>query len=685
MRLVVSWLRDFVDVAASPEEIAGRIGLRGFEVASIERLPDGDAVIDFEVTANRPDCLSVRGLAREVATAFDLPLAAPSYDAGARIRLASLPAGGPERLPVSIEDPDLCPRYAAAVAEVTQEPSPAWLARRIQAAGVRPISAIVDITNYVNLELGQPMHAFDLAKLAGPRIRVRRAKPGERLKTLDGVDRPLDPEMLVIADRDRAQAVAGVMGGADSEISSATRLVAFESAYFKPASVRRTSKRLGLKTEASFRFERGGDPAAQVLALERAAALMAELGAGSIVGGAIDCHPAPAAPVALRLRRDRLARLFGAAVPDADVERILRGLGLGVTRIAGGWDVAVPSFRVDLLREADLIEEVGRHYGFDKLEPTFPSVSAPAPPPDARTEQHRLVRRVLTSTGLSEAVTFGFIEARAAELFGQEAAIGIANPLSAKFDTLRPLLLPGLVDALAHNRRHGRQDVRLFEIGTRFGPAGETRAVAVAWTGAAAAEHWSAPARAVDFFDIKGVVGELCGALRVAVRFTPGGDGFLVPGQSAAVIAGDAVVGQVGQLSPSIADARGLPRRDRIMVAELDLDGLTAARVAGSDATRPLPRYPFVVRDVSIVVPDTLPAEIIHGTIQSAGRGLAAPLVATSVFDRYQGKGVPDGSVSLSIRLTFQSEDRTLTDAEVQQAFETILAALVNEHGAVQR
>src|SRR2546423_741373 len=300
MRLVLSWLKEFVDIDASADDVAGRLGLRGFEVASVEALADGDAVIDFEITANRPDCLSVLGLAREVATAFDRPLRLPSADADARVRLAALPVAGPGGVRVTIEDEELCPRYAALVAEVALGSSPAWLAARLEAAGVRPISTIVDVTNYVNLEIGQPMHAFDHARLAGAEIRVRRAKAGETIRTLDGVNRTLDPDMLVIADRDRAQAIAGVMGGADSE------------------------------------------------------------------------------------------------VPDADVVRILTHLGLGVTPTSDGWDVVVPLFRVDLLREADLIEEVGRHHGFDRLAPTFPPVTVPAPPPDPRTSRDQLVRRILT-------------------------------------------------------------------------------------------------------------------------------------------------------------------------------------------------------------------------------------------------------------------------------------------------
>jgi phenylalanyl-tRNA synthetase beta chain len=697
MRLVLSWLREFVDVKASAGEIAETLGLRGFEVASIEALDAGDAVVDFEITANRPDCLSVLGLAREVATAFDLPVSLPSSDPSAAVRLATRPIGASDRLKVTIEDEELCPRYAAAIAEVTIGPAPALMAARLHAAGVRPVNSIVDITNYVNLEIGQPMHAFDLARLAGAEIRVRRAKPGERITTLDGVERTLEPDMLVISDRDRAQAVAGVMGGAASEVSAATKMVAFESAYFKPASVRRTSKRLGLKTEASSRFERGADIGAQVAALQRALALMEQIDAGRPVDAIVDRYPHPREPKPLHLRRQRLTLVLGVSVPDADVVRILRRLGLDVNPAGDGWDVVAPTFRVDLLREADLIEEVGRHYGFDRLEATFPVMTEPAPPPDPRVPRDRLVRRVLTAAGCSEAVTFGFIDAKAAELFVSapveatpSALVRLANPLSAKFDTLRPSLLPGLVDAVAHNRRHGRRDVRLFEIGTRFAPDGETRGAAIAWTGGGAGDHWSGAVREVDFFDVKGIAERLCGALFVPVRFEPLRAPFLVAGQAASILLADGplqggVVGLAGQVAPAVADARGLPRQDRVFVAELNLDLIARAQPAASDATRPLPRHPFVVRDLSIVVSDALPAETIRGTILAAGHDLPAPLVASSFFDRYQGKGVPDGAVSLSIRLTFQAADRTLTDAEVQKSVEAIVAALIARHGAVQR
>jgi phenylalanyl-tRNA synthetase beta chain len=722
MRLPVSWLRDFVKVTASAEAIAETLALRGFEVASIEAAPalpnvpwqrsDGpDAVIDLEVTANRPDCLGLLGLAREVATAYDLPVNLPSTDAGAVMALDGAVCGESQRLAVTLEDADLCPRYAAAVADIGATgvaPSPPWLAGRLHAAGVRPISAIVDITNYVLLELGHPMHAFDLARLEGAELRIRRARPGEAVTTLDGIPRTLEADMLVIADARRPQAVGGVMGGSLSEVSPATTAVAFESAYFKPTSVRRTSKRLGLRTEASFRFERGADINLPVTALRRAIWLMEHIGAGRISGPIVDRYPTVRRSGRVRLRRTHLGQLLGAAVPDREAERIMTRLGLAPTPVDGGWDVEVPTFRVDISREVDLIEEIGRHHGFDRIPPTFPVMTSPAEPPDPRVPRDRLVRRVMTAAGFSEAVTFGFVETGAAEPFASGGSptglVRIANPLSAKFEVLRPSLLPGLIDSIGRNRRHGRRDAGLFEIGMRFTALGETRGVGIARTGASAPEHWSGTPRQTDFFDIKGVVEQLCLALGVAVRFEPTGRAFLLPERAATVVAHDGSdgaldVGTLGQIAPGLLEIRGLPAQDELYVAELDLDALSRAsgharRVgetepSGGDevdeAVRPLPRYPSVVRDLSIVVAETLPAEVIRGTIQAAGRRTPAPLVAMTFFDRYRGRGVPAGSVSLSLRLTFQAADRTLTDDEVQVSFQIILSTLAAEHGAVQR
>jgi phenylalanyl-tRNA synthetase beta chain len=622
--------------------------------------------------------MSVAGIAREVATAYGLPLKGPGASG------AALEPVETSDIDVVIEHPDLCPRYAGAVADVAIGPSPAWMQARLTAAGVRPISNIVDITNYVLLELGQPMHAFDLSTLDRAQIRVRTARPGETIKTLDGQTRALDPATLVIADASRACAIAGVMGGADSEVTTGTKAIVFESACFNPLSVRRTSKRLGLKTEASMRFERGTDPRLPLAAMQRACELLAATGAGRARGTVVDRNPVAAEPAMRRLRRERIAGILGAAVDDVAVTRILEALGFTLRRNATGWDVEVPTWRVDILREVDLVEEIARHHGLDNLPTLFPPLSAGAPTSDPRIARARQLRAVLTGIGFSEAVTFGFVGEDAAAPFAKAGdLVPIANPLSENFAVLRPSALPGIIDAVAHNRRREQRDVRLFEAGNSFTRSGgERRAIACAWTGAAVADHWSGGAREVDFFDIKGAVERLAEALQIAIVTEPHDEPWLVAGRSARISSGGTPLGVLGQLAPAMASQHGLPAGDAVYVAELDLD--IAERFAPPQEPRvvPLPRYPSVTRDISILVAETLPAAHVRNTVREA----APPsLVRVREFDRYQGKGVADGQVSLSLRLTFRSPDRTLTDAEVSAAMAAVLAALAERHGAVQR
>ena len=675
MKIVHQWLGELVDVPADIEVVAAAIALRGFEIASVER-----GVIDFEITANRPDCLNHVGVAREASVIWKTPVrslpVAPAVSSG-------------ETIDVDIRDAELCPRYCAQVFEVRIGPSPAWLTERLEAAGVRPINNIVDVTNYVMLEMGQPMHAFDLARLAGGRLVIRRAAARESLTTLDGVERRLDADMLVIADAGRATAVAGVMGGSTSEIHAGTTKMVLESAYFQPASVRRTSKKLGLKTEASTRFERGGDVEAPPAGIARAAALFERIGAGHAIGPIVDRYPAPRPAASVDLRAARITRLLGQPVPAEEVPGLLEPLGFTPTPTTEGWRVTVPSWRVDVTREADLIEEVGRHFGFDRIPAAFPSLATPQPAPAPAIRRERILKELLTASGFSEAMTFAFIEREAALPFcapGTEPA-AIANPLSEKYAVLRPSLLPGLIDACAHNRRRGRKDVQLFETGSRFSPEdGEGRAAAMVWSGAVDEAHWSTAVRGVDFFDLKGVVERACATYGVRPEFGAMTSPFLAPGRSADVHAtanGTRVsIGVVGQLGPSLAEARGLPAGEELYVAEIDMAALFSIAAGDDLRAESLPRFPSIVRDLSILVPDTLPAATVRGTIRSS----APPTLVTIVeFDRYTGKGVPAEQVSLSLRLTFRAPDRTLTDDEVQRAMAGIVAALESAHGAEQR
>jgi phenylalanyl-tRNA synthetase beta chain len=736
VKLPYEWLTELVKVPGDAAAVASALATRGFEVASL----DG-GVIDFEITANRPDCLSIIGLAREVSAAFGVPLQLPDR--------TMPPAGQLQAIEVTIEDAELCPRYCAQLFELrSSAPAPAWLRERLDASGVRSISPVVDVTNYVMLEMGQPTHAFDYAKLAGRLLRIRGAAAGERVTTLDGVERTLEPGMLVIADGERAQAVAGVMGGADSEISSSTKLMVLESAYFKPASVRRTSKRLGLKTEASTRFERGADIDAAPAAIARIAALLQQIGAAQPLGPTIDRYPAPRPPLVLTLRASRIERVLGTAVPDADVPARLQPLGFtvgGGTRDAGRgtrdvtreqrvgnkggtetdyeyfgddlegpprdarsaphdphpatrWSITVPTFRVDVQREIDLIEEIARHDGYASLPATFPALDVAQAAPDPRVLRDRRLRHVLTACGFSEAQTFSFIEAEAAAPFaaadrvrdvtnGAEL-VTVANPLSEKFAVLRPSLLPGLVDAAAHNRRRQHVDVRLFETGARFSASGETRAVAGVWTGAAQPPHWSGGARGADFYDVKGVVEALARAFGVDVGCAPAEVAFLVPGRSAVVAiggrsnAGTTTGGVLGQIHPSIVEARGFPAGELVWAFELDAAALGSAEAVDALRAESLPRFPSIVRDLSVLIDSALPAAAVRGTIRSSA---PSALVQVIEFDRYTGKGVPEDRVSLSLRLTFRSPERTLTDAEVDAAMDSIVRALAATHGAVRR
>ena len=675
MKAPLPWLREYVETPDDPAVVANRLAACGFAVESVEH-----GVIDFEITANRPDCLSVYGLAREASTAFTLPL--KPLQADAADPKAPVVPGAQPTVRVTIDDQG-CRRYALAVATVRIGPSPAWLSERLQQAGVRPINNVVDATNYVMLEMGHPMHAFDVAKLGGPEIRVRRAKAGERLTTLDGQTRSLDASMLVIADAERAVAIAGVMGGATSEVSGATTRIALESAWFDPATVRTTSRRLGLKTEASARFERGADLDAPVRALTRALALLKSLGAGELAEAIVDVYPSVHKPRAVTLRRANLDRLLGTTVPDADVARILSGLGFTTSGTTGGWTVQVPSFRVDVQREADLIEEIGRHWGFDRIPATLPALRTPPPPHASGVTRGRLLRNVLTGAGLQEAETFTFIERASAEPFALAGElVAIANPLSEKFAVMRPSLLPGLLDALVYNRNREAPAVRLFEVGSVFTARGETSRAGWVLTGPAA-EHWSSHPEAADFFDAKGIAELVATALGVSIAATPADDvPWFVRGRAARlVLSGDSgtPIGAAGQIRPDLAAARGL-EKGIVVAGELELGALAGRGVAdGSDRrVRPLPRHPSIVRDLSIVMDERLPAATVRGTIR---RNAPATLVDVREFDRYQGAGVPQGSVSLSLRLTFRHADRTLTDSEVQQAVDAIVSALTAEHG----
>lgn len=703
MKVLVSWLHEIVPITVGIEELADALTMRGFEVSAIEAVPTAsksqssngspDAVLDLEITTNRPDCLGMVGIAREVATIYKttvtLPPTSPATSEGGRF-------------PVTIEEnaQQLCTRYAATTVDVQVRPSPVWLTTRLEASDIRPINNVVDVTNYVMLEYGHPMHAFDLEQLTGHEIRIRLAKSGESIRTLDGEARTLTSDTLVIADAKRPHAIAGIMGGVDSEVTASTTRVLLESAHFDPISVRLTGKRLALSTDASYRFERGTDIEAPVHAMRRALELLLQIEATNSTGHITDTYPARRIPSQITLRHSRIQRVLGTDISTTFVKETLEQLGFVLTDSSADttgpmWQVTVPTHRVDVHREIDLIEEVARHHGYDRLPTTFPAMTQPPSPLSTPIREQQLIRRTLTATGCSEAITYGFIEEIAASPFmvhGEEL-VRIANPLSEQYAVLRPSILPGLIDSLIYNRRREHHDIRLFEIGHRFTQGdGENSSVAIAINGAAVPQHWAENERQSDLFDVKGIVERLCEVLGIVPLFDPKEETHpaLVVGHSAAIKAStvknstEITLGHIGQLLPNIALARGFPSAgEDIYVAELNLDKVGEIAVDHrKKVVTPIPRHPSIVRDIAIVIASAVPAADVRKTIQESA---ADTLSHVEEFDRYEGKGIPDGYISLALRLTFRANDRTLTDAEVRTTIESVIASLKEVHNATLR
>jgi phenylalanyl-tRNA synthetase beta chain len=644
-----------------------------------------DAILEIEVTPNRPDCLSILGVAREVAALTGGRLRPP--DCAVREDRALTTAGWR----ITIDDPALCPRYAARlITDVTVGPSPTWLAQRLRAVGLRPINNVVDVTNYVLWELGHPLHAFDAELLTDRHIVVRRARPGESVVTLDGQPRSLTDPMLVIADAARAVAVAGVMGGANTEVSATTHTVLLESAYFAPASIRRTAKALGLATEASYRFERGADIEGLRDALDRAARLIAELGGGRVASGVLDAYPVPRRPVALPLRLERIQRVVGVCPPPAVVAGILRGLGFPATEREGGFEVVVPAFRRDVALEDDLVEEVARVWGYEKIPSTLPSGALALTRRPRHLVARDTARRALTAAGYYEAISLSPIDPAHLRHLGLTEDAGrivrIQNPLAADRSVLRPTLLFGLLEALANNVRRQISDVRLFEVGRVFESQGEgqlpredTR-VGVVVTGLRAPRAWHTARTRADVFDVKGVIESLVEALgrgEVGVEATTAR--YLEDGRAATVVVQGTAVGVFGELHPDVQRAFDLPAP--VFMAEVSLDALEAlsGRVI---QYRPLARYPAVPRDLAVVVPVGVTAADVGRAIES----LRPPwLRRVALFDVYEGAQVGAGRKSLAYGLLYQADDRTLTDAEVNRAHATLVEQLRAELGAEVR
>jgi len=640
-------------------------------------LPIAEEVLDLDVNPNRPDCLGVYGVAREVHAATGAVLAedptAPEAEAWGDDRAE-------DHATVEIEDSDVCPRFTARVFDgVLVGPSPLWLRQRLTAAGQRPISNVVDITNYVMLLTGQPMHAFDLDRVRGGRIVVRRERAGERLTTLDGVDRELDTSMALVCDAEGPSGVAGVIGGQVSEVAEGTGRVLMEAATWVGPNILKTSSTLGVRTEASSRFEKQLHPEQAIGAQRLAARLMLELCGARLVPGVIDAYPAPTEPRIVTLRLGRVAALLGREVPEDEIRTILERLEFGVDEVAGSGalEVTVPPFRdADVQREVDLIEEVARVHGLDSLPATLPARRRAVGRLDAA---HRLRRRLedaLRDRGLHEIMAWSFVSPDALarlRLPAGEELIRIANPLSEEQSVMRPLLLPGLLDAAARNAARDRAPVALFEsahvyraapsaAATNGSPHGARAALERHHLGALLTEAipatWRSEGRAADFFAAKGIVAAVLDVVGVAWEAAPLERAFLHPGRSAAVVAGGQEIGWIGEVHPLVCrawDVRGAA------AFELDADALTAL-VSGPGAYRDVTSFPAVFQDIAVVVAEDRSAAEVEAAVRA---GAGELLRRTRVFDVYRGEQVGPGEVSLALRLEFRAPDRTLTDEDV--------------------
>lgn len=686
MRVPLEWLKEFVDIRVKPDKLAHALTMAGLEVEAIERVGQ-ESIFEVNVTPNRADCLSITGVARDASCALKSRLKLPVYKP---------PRGSgkmKEFVRIQVKSQTRCPRYAARVIDgVKIGPSPAWIVKRLAAAGVRSINNVVDATNYVMLELGQPLHAFDLRYVREGQIIVRTAGAPMVFGTLDGIERKLVAEDLLICDGSGPVAIAGVMGGENSEVRNSTTKILLESAFFEPTGVRRTSKRLGLSSESSRRFERGVDPNGALFALHRLTQIIVDSAGGTPTSDWVDLYPKKFMPRRIKLSVSEVQRILGVKVDGKKIVGLLAKLGFGVSRSKGdAISVVVPTSRCDIERPIDLIEEVARCHGYDSIPETMPTVSVRSIVRPRFSEQETIVRNSLVGAGLSEAVLYGFTSESSLEPFSEVSSgvVKIANPLSVDEAVMRTSLIPGLLDSLKTNISRQQGDCRLFALQRVYrrpmaiGPSEETRSVAGVIAGVRFPGAWERAREELDFYDAKGVVETLLDSLGLsATAIFQRGDAykFLHPGAFAYVICGGKRVGFVGELHPDVTAKWDLERR--VFAFELNFEELGESAMAISRKYSASSVFPSVERDLSIVIEDRIPSVEVEKTIWDSGIDLVERV---RIFDVYRGDGVGAGRKSVGLTLRFARSDRTLTDDEVKVAQERIVSQLKKSLGAELR
>ena len=693
MKVQVDWLKEYTEIDVPADELGHVLTMAGLEIESHETvdLPDGEKseVLELNVTPNRGYCLSHIGVAREVSALLNksLKLSDP-------IKALATKSGAvavEDRVSVENLEPELCPRYCALVIEnVKVGPSPKWLKDRLIAIGLRPINNIVDITNFVMMEYGQPLHAFDRGLLAGNKIVIRRAKKGEPFASLDGTELKLEPDALVIADGDRPVALAGIMGGTNSQVSEATSHVVLESACFDPATVRKGSKKYGLRSDSSYRFERGVDWNGVVSAQARAALLIKELASGEICSGRIDIYPEAGKPIVVPLRVSRVNQLLGGSFTAEQIQGLLSRLGMEIAEPSETMQVKIPSFRPDLSREVDLIEEIVRIDGFDKVGTVFPVAGVRPVKIAVRQKIIKKVREVLCCTGFSETVHYSFIENAHAEEFKmafaleQDQMIVLKNPLSSENDTMRTSLIPGLLKTAALNLSKGQKPLKLFEVGSvYFANSNKNRTEKAVLSAIVLGPYeltpWKPRGKEYDFYDLKGTLETLAEHLHLKLKTSPGGKSFLMPGKSVRVHVNDIELGYLAQVDPAQKLVHEIGQN--VYALELDLGALENA-ISSSLQFQKIAKFPETYRDISILVDRQVTSEQVAGLILKAG----SPLIQkVELYDHFEGKKIQADKKSLTFALSFQSAERTLSDEEVTPLFERIIKTLESELGASLR
>lgn len=630
-----------------------------------------DHVLNLDLTPNRPDCLSLIGVAREVAALFGSKMKKP------RIKLQENEEEASQKVEIEIADSDACPRYAARVIrKVKVRQSPFWLRRKLESVGLRPINNLVDISNLVMMEQGQPLHAFDYDLFTQPRVLVRRAKPGERFVTLDRVERKLSPEVLLITDGKKPVAIGGIMGGLESEVTERTENVLLESAYFDPKVIRRGRIYLGMNSDASHRFERGVDPHNVVNAANRAAQLIAELAGGEVLKGVIDCYPKKISQRKIRLRREKVNQILSTQLTKPQISGILKSLGIEVKQNKD-LKVEVPTFRPDITREIDLIEEVARIYGYDRIDT---SLRAGGSLVTNVTYEERLlsrIKQILVGYGFFEVVTNNMVDpGKARRISPQLGFLELRNPLSAELSVLRSSLIYSILKVIEWNKKRKEPQIRIFELGQVFKPQNqdlpqERYKLCLALSGIREPVRWDGNPEEVDFYDLKGVVESFFEELSISEwRLIPCEDPVFSEGSGFTVEAKDLDLGILGEISPEILEDFDL--KDRVFLSQLDFERILNL-ISHEKLFSPLPRFPPVERDIAVVVEEGTLIQDIEKEIKETGGELIERLL---LFDLYRGKQVPPGKKSLAYSIRYRRKDRTLTDQEVEQVHQSIISQL---------